>query len=95
MIAVADKANERYKELSEDERKIMAIIRKDDARPVFPPDLMKGGFIFKVGRIEHRFLYMINGWRRWSGFDDNKKDRLDVKPNKWVDYQFESMFKGW
>lgn len=95
MIAVADKKNERYKELSEEERQIMAIIRKDNAEPILPPDLVRGGFSFKVGRLQYDFIYKVSGWRRWSKFDANKKDRLDAEPNKWVDYQLESMFKGW
>lgn len=95
MIDVAGKAYESYKELAEDDRKIIEIVRKEDMKSILPPDSVRGWYTFKIGGIEYKFLYRVNGWRRWSGFDDNKKDRLDVEPNVWVDYQFESMFKGW
>lgn len=95
MIAVADKEYERLSRLTDEEKRIMSIIRSSDPMLYIPPNKIKGGFTMTFGRMQYGFMYKINGWRTWSGFDENKEDRLTVPENKWVDYQLETMFKGW
>lgn len=94
MIELANPETTNFKTLSPKEKEIMDIIRFTDRERVLPSDRRRGGFIMSFGRLQYRFMFKVSGWRILNE-RDNKMETLDVPNNKWVDYQLETMFRGW
>lgn len=96
-MAVALYTEEKYesfKDLTIEEQAYMQSIRKSDPSLILPPKQTISAFGMTCNKIDHIFVFRVNGWRIWKGLE-NKKDILEVKRNGWVDYQLETMFKGW
>lgn len=67
----------------------------DDTNSVIPENMVKSGFSMKLNGVKHNIIFTIDGSRLWNGQTIGKDDCLMIEQNKWVDFQMESMFKGW